>query len=193
MDTGAGPAGKTSGVIRANRRIEGKICTICQDKIRLAEYVKICGECKQPFHELCWRANGGCATYGCTGRDSAGGATYEVDFSMSSDQIAPRPQHNPAPLSNPFQQGGAIGGERQPPVSQYEPARTSGYAIASLVLGLTFMCGIGSILAILFGGVAITEIDSSNGRLTGRGMAMAGIILGIIGTAFSILSLLAAL
>lgn len=193
VDDNSSPAGKTKGTIRCNRRIEGKTCAICQDEIRLAEEVKICGECKQPFHELCWRENGGCATYGCSGRDSAGGAGYDIDFSISPDQIAPLPQQNPPPLSNPFPPSAARGDQSHPNTGQYVPVRTSGYAIASLVLGLTWLCGIGSILAILFGGVGVTEIDSSNGHITGRGMAVAGIILGIIGTAFTLLSFLAAL
>jgi hypothetical protein len=61
----------------------------------------------------------------------------------------------------------------------FQPAaavKTSGMAIASLILGI---CGI-SLFAIIFGIVAINQIKKSNGFITGKGMAIAGIILGII-------------
>lgn len=60
---------------------------------------------------------------------------------------------------------------------------TSGYAIASLVcslLGYIGVFGIGPLLGIIFGHMAIREIDRSNGLLQGRGLAQAGLILGYI-------------
>lgn len=59
--------------------------------------------------------------------------------------------------------------------------RTSGLAIASLVLGILVLCGIGSLLATIFGAVSLGQISRSNGTLTGKGMAVAGLVLGIIG------------
>jgi hypothetical protein len=52
-------------------------------------------------------------------------------------------------------------------------------AIASLVLGILWLCGVGSLLAIIFGGVALGV--TSGGRKGGRGFAVAGLVLGIIG------------
>jgi hypothetical protein len=51
------------------------------------------------------------------------------------------------------------------------------------VLGLLgwLVCGIGSILAVIFGHVARGQIKRSNGTQTGSGMALAGLILGYIG------------
>jgi hypothetical protein len=69
------------------------------------------------------------------------------------------------------------------PSSAYRPASTSGYAIASLVLALVGGCGIGSVLAIVFGTRAKREIRLSGGQLTGEGMATAGIIVGWVGLA----------
>jgi ABC-type phosphate transport system permease subunit len=51
-------------------------------------------------------------------------------------------------------------------------------AIASLVMGLIWLYWIGSILALVFGYIAKNQIDRERGRLTGRGMATAGIVLG---------------
>jgi hypothetical protein len=57
----------------------------------------------------------------------------------------------------------------------------NGYAIASLVLSLVFVCGIGSILAVIFGNQARRQIRESGGE--GSGMAQAGIIIGWVGIA----------
>ena len=54
-------------------------------------------------------------------------------------------------------------------------------SVASLVLGLVWLGGIGAILAIVFGSVAQRQIRDSGGRQTGRGMASWGIALGILG------------
>ena len=55
---------------------------------------------------------------------------------------------------------------------------TNGLSIASLVLGIVWFLGIGSVLAVIFGFVARRQIRASGGRQTGEGMALAGIILG---------------
>ena len=52
-------------VMRANRRIAGKTCPICRDKIKLGEDVRNCLACAVPHHLACWTQNGGCSTYGC--------------------------------------------------------------------------------------------------------------------------------
>ncbi|HYZ18667.1 MAG TPA: DUF4190 domain-containing protein [Gaiellaceae bacterium] len=70
-----------------------------------------------------------------------------------------------------------------PTTTTTTPTRTSGKAIASLVLGIICLFAFGlilGILAIVFGVQARreTEADTSVG---GRGLATAGITLGIIG------------
>ena len=67
------------------------------------------------------------------------------------------------------------------------PTKTSGMAIASLVLSLLFFYGVGSIIAIVLGFRARREIEASNGTLQGRGMATAGIVIGFIGVFLAIL------
>src|SRR5687768_14737450 len=62
----------------------------------------------------------------------------------------------------------------------YPPRKTNGLAIASLVLGLLWICYIGSILALVFGYQGKKQIDASQGREEGRGLAVAGIVLGWI-------------
>jgi hypothetical protein len=62
-------------------------------------------------------------------------------------------------------------------------SRTSGLAVASLVLGIVWVFWVGSVLAIVFGHVALSQIKRSYGALSGRGMAIAGLVLGYLGLA----------
>ncbi|HKT37457.1 MAG TPA: DUF4190 domain-containing protein, partial [Ktedonobacterales bacterium] len=48
------------------------------------------------------------------------------------------------------------------------------------LLGYIGVFGFGPILGIIFGHLALREIDRSNGMLQGRGIAQAGLILGYI-------------
>jgi hypothetical protein len=64
---------------------------------------------------------------------------------------------------------------------------TNGFAVASLVLGIVWAMGIGSVLALVFGYMGKNQIDQSGGAQTGRGMAIAGIVLGWIGVALLVL------
>ncbi len=57
------------------------------------------------------------------------------------------------------------------------------------MLGLVgwMFCGLGSVLAVIFGFISQSQIKASQGRQQGGGMAMAGIILGFVGIAFLVL------
>jgi hypothetical protein len=76
-------------------------------------------------------------------------------------------------------------GAGQPGFSpQGQNEQPSGMAVASLVcgiLGFVFCPLIGSILALIFGYIARSEIDKSGGRIGNRGLAIAGIVLGWVG------------
>jgi hypothetical protein len=58
---------------------------------------------------------------------------------------------------------------------------TNGMAVASLVLGVLWIGGLGALLALIFSIRARKQIDWSNGTQGGRGMATAGLVLGIVG------------
>jgi hypothetical protein len=61
------------------------------------------------------------------------------------------------------------------------PPKTDSSAVAALVCGIVgVLCFIPAIVAIVLGVSARRRIDQSNGQLTGRGMATAGFVLGII-------------
>jgi hypothetical protein len=72
-------------------------------------------------------------------------------------------------------------GWQQPSEAQARPT-TSGFAVASLVLGIAIFCTgiIGGILAVVFGNLALARIDAAQGAQRGRGLAIAGIVLGWI-------------
>jgi hypothetical protein len=56
-----------------------------------------------------------------------------------------------------------------------------------MVLGILWLYWVGSILALVFGYIAKSQINDSGGRQGGRGMAIAGIVLGWIGVGILIL------
>ena len=61
------------------------------------------------------------------------------------------------------------------------PPKYNGFAVASLVLGILWIYWVGAILAIVFGHIALRQIKASEGARTGRGLAIAGLVLGYIG------------
>jgi hypothetical protein len=69
------------------------------------------------------------------------------------------------------------------------PTRTNGFAVAALVLGIAqiFLCFIATILALVFGYIGRNQIDQSGGTQGGRGLAVAGIVLGWVGVGLLVL------
>ena len=64
-----------------------------------------------------------------------------------------------------------------------DAAETNGLAIASLFIGIIWLFGLGSLLAIFLGYYAIKEIGASEGRQGGRSIAIAGVVVGVVGLA----------
>jgi hypothetical protein len=64
------------------------------------------------------------------------------------------------------------------PTSPAPAPKTSGHAIAGLIVGLGGLCtcGVGGIVGLVLSLVALKKIDASGGTLGGRGLAIAGII-----------------
>ena len=60
-----------------------------------------------------------------------------------------------------------------------------------MVLGIVWVYWIGSILALIFGYIAKGQINQSGGRQGGKGMAIAGIVLGWVGIGFLVLGIVA--
>src|SRR5207248_2298798 len=84
------------------------------------------------------------------------------------------------------------GPARGPRMSEEPPPRTSAAAVASLLLGLAalgllslvglpLLLGVAGVPALLLGLHAVRTINASDGRLRGRGLALAGMTLGTVG------------
>ncbi len=69
------------------------------------------------------------------------------------------------------------------------PGRTSGFAIAALVLSILWIGGVGSVLGLIFGILALGEIDRSQGSVRGSAIASWSIALGVLGLLASIVFL----
>jgi hypothetical protein len=98
-----------------------------------------------------------------------------------------QPQWNPQSAGTP-PPGYGRGGYGQPPYGQSR--QTSPLAIVSLVLGILglpccmfFVLGIAAVVTGLIGRKQIRE---SQGRLKGDGMALAGIVLGVVAVMFAL-------
>lgn len=79
-----------------------------------------------------------------------------------------------------------------PPAYYGPPTQTSGLATFSLIAGIVswFLCpGIAAIAAIISGHIAKGQIRDSGGRLTGSGMATAGLILGYLQIALTLIGI----
>lgn len=76
-----------------------------------------------------------------------------------------------------------------------------GQALAAMIVGivsLVLACGygiglLGSPVAMFLGRSSMKRIDASNGQLSGRGMAQAGFVMGLIGTVFLVLGIIFAI
>lgn len=76
-----------------------------------------------------------------------------------------------------------MGDHEQAPGPGEEGAETNGLAIASLFLGIIWLFGIGSLLAIVLGWLGMKEIRASGGHQGGWAIALAGVIVGVVGLA----------
>lgn len=67
------------------------------------------------------------------------------------------------------------------------PTKTNGFAVTAMVLGIVGV----SLLAVIFGHVSLGQIKR-NPNESGRGMALAGVILGYVGMALYVILIIAA-
>jgi hypothetical protein len=81
-------------------------------------------------------------------------------------------------------------GVAMPPVFVREEGTTNGFAVASLVLGIIWLAWLGSILAVVFGHVALRQIRESEDQ-KGRNLAIAGLVLGYVGVVILVIAIIA--
>ena len=120
---------------------------------------------------------GSCGTTLADGNHFCPACGQPVAAPTVTDTVPPPPPPPPAPPGYSY-------APTIPPATGAAPvgsvARTNGFAIASLVLGCVgiFTCGLGSVLAVIFGFIARNQIRQRGEQ--GNGMALAGIILGFV-------------
>lgn len=118
-------------------------------------------------------------------------------------QQPPQPPYQQNPYGQPQYQQPY---QPQPPYQQpsgYPPYQVTppndGLGVAAMIIGiisLVGMCGyglglLGAPAALIMGRISMKRIDRSEGRIGGRGMALAGFILGIIGTVLLVIAIIA--
>lgn len=161
-----------------------KQCPICGNQF--IDTVNTCFKCQVGLVPL--------SSVDTTTQNTTGNLTSNNQPRVHPDYVA-KPQYNTGQLANTGQLNGTqqplyntgqlygnmpnTGYMPYPPVPMNQP--TSGAAVASLVFGLLSLCGfffvgaiVFAILAIILGGVGLS------GNKGGRGMAIAGLILGLV-------------
>lgn len=92
---------------------------------------------------------------------------FQADLAVSTPPSPASPNNAVPP---------AVPAMAPPPLPQAAP-RTSGLAIASLVLGVLGFCGITGLAGLILGIIALAQIRRSGGTVKGTGLAVAGIIV----------------
>jgi Domain of unknown function (DUF4190) len=128
--------------------------------------------------------------------------TYPPSGFPSAGQAPPPSPYSSAPASSGSAPSGypVADGYSSPPVPGYWPqppapgfvpvTSTNGLAIASLVLGILWLFWVGSLVGLILGLVALRQIKNRNQR--GRGIAIAGIVLGILGLVVLVIGIIGA-
>jgi hypothetical protein len=135
-----------------------------------ATFCEKCGNLLGPNSQFCDK----CGTPVSAVAPARAGAAGLPPQPVAGAPLPPPPAYGSPPYMQP-----PPGYGQPPPVGQ----TTNGLAIASLVLGIVWVFGLGSILAVIFGFVGRKQIRQSGGRQGGGGMATAGIVLGFVGIA----------
>jgi hypothetical protein len=105
---------------------------------------------------------------------------------------APQPPVAPPPPPAPPAYGQQPVAYGQPGPAAYQmPRQSSSKATTAMVLGIVglVVCQIVGIVAIVLGNQAKNEIDASGGQIEGRGMAVAGIVMGWIAVGLMVLGI----
>jgi S1-C subfamily serine protease len=162
-------------VLSAAGNTIGKVCPLCDTALVADDPYLSCPSCLSPQHAGCWEKNDRtCGSYFCTKdvrRDV--GDMGPVEIVITRDEAAGAdPNTRPAPLPRRVTPS---------PV----PVRRDPYATAALVLGVgslvPFLGCMTGPFAVLIGAISFGRIGAA-GELRGRGLAIAGLLLGVFAT-----------
>jgi Trypsin-like peptidase domain/Domain of unknown function (DUF4190)/Prokaryotic RING finger family 1 len=158
-------------------REAGSECPHCAGEIVLGDPIMVCVACGTVHHRACWKEQGRCGSYSCTParRPSLQGQTSEPVLTITQFDLE---SAVPLPVSVPrVRRAQATDFGSGSPA----PAGVNKLAIASLVCGLAGIPLFGLItglVAVMLGVLALSSIRASSQR--GLGLALAGVILGVV-------------
>lgn len=104
-------------------------------------------------------------------------ARWTGELQRLTADITPAPPPAPALPPAPYV---------HPPAPRRE---TNGLAIAALTAGIVWIWWFGSVCALVFGHIALNQIKRSNGQQGGKGLAVGGLVLGYVGIATLLVTL----
>lgn len=164
--------------LKANLKLQGQPCGVCQQAFELGQDVSICNACAANHHTACWDRHGGCSTQGCAN------APLQRLAEPAQEQLPPGVKRCPScqvkigeyeqvcPYCNAILSADGM---------YHGPTQNAPGAVASLVFGILglLICGI------IFGILALVKSSEArrykdDPRYIGQGMATAGMVLGII-------------
>lgn len=111
-----------------------------------------------------------------TPRPSWGAPASSPGGPWSAPGSIPPPPPSWGPPAGAYGPGYGAAAYRQPTAS------TNGMAIGSLVCSIAGLvtCGLGSLLGVIFGHIGLSQIKQSGGAQPGRGLAIAGLVIGYL-------------
>jgi predicted Zn finger-like uncharacterized protein len=135
-----------------------------------------------------------CKTPQCGGRIVVAAPTSEVEevvFENDAGDAGETWEAQESPVARPKRKPAALHSEALRPAVA-APSGTSSLAIVSLVCGLAsfIFSYLAGLVAIITGIIALVKINQSGGRVGGKGMAIAGISLGLVAPALILVLLL---
>jgi len=162
----------------AGDRDAGARCPHCAASIAYGEEIVACMRCGAVHHVVCWHSHDGCGSYDCAPARRILGDSRRAEVRVTADEVA-RVQPPPRPVVVPasYFPGGAVGHDPS------EPRRWSRLAVAAIIVGLAGIPLFGvvtGLVAILLGSLALGGIHHTRQR--GAGLAVTGILLGLVDT-----------
>ena len=160
----------------------GKTCPYCRFPIKPGEDIVVCPACKVPHHEDCWRENGGCTTYGCTGVVASAPRP-----AINTGTPAWRPQQ-PAPEPDPLPPD--IEQRVEATFLEMRARELNARATSALVLAfLGILCFLPAIIAFFMGVGILGQLAHvpSLGSQPAKGRAIAAIVVAPLTAALNIL------
>jgi len=165
----------SSRFVSADGRRVGAQCRHCSGEVFLGDSIAVCPRCGGVNHETCWQQRGGCGSYECAPARRVWGAEEAPTLRVTTDDLA-------AARPLPVVRGGYSLPAPDTAGFAPEPAspRANRMAIASLLtalLGIPLFGVVTGLVATILGSIALGTIHQTRQR--GRGLALAGVLLGI--------------